>query len=131
MVAAFVTQATGAKGPAAPLTIDVHDLVQHWSRASEEERADGAVQIFRPAASTAFPPSRFRMAYTFSADGRCELYVLSPDDAHYFKGCTWTVSGRDRATLRIVTDDATTVFRIVALSPTMLRLAPLPPPRSQ
>jgi hypothetical protein len=109
----------------APAAVDIDRLFQHWVRSSEEERPGDAVQVFRPAASREFPPSRFRMAYKFARDGSCEWYFLSPDDAHRFKPGTWRLDASDKTLLRIVEDGTTISYRIVELSAKALRLAPV------
>jgi hypothetical protein len=125
-------QAARPKPDRPPLAIDITDLFQHWVHSTEEERSGGTVRIFRPAASMEFPPSRFRMAYKFARNGGCEFYVLSPDDAHYFKACTWRISANDKTLLQIIADGLTTSYRIVELTGTILRLTPLEePPREQ
>ncbi|MEI7665010.1 MAG: hypothetical protein WCI65_03050 [Synechococcaceae cyanobacterium ELA263] len=106
------------------LAMDSHDLVQHWVHAGEEEQPGSTMQIFRPAASRKFPPSRFRMAYKFAANGTCEIYVLSPDDAHHFKPCHWTIDDSDEPILRISANGTTIPYRIVQLTGQILRLAP-------
>ena len=100
-------------------------LFQHWVRSYEEEQPGRAVQVFRPALSKQFPPSRFRMAYKFARNGKCEWYVLSPDDAHHFDACTWSVAAGDNTRLQIAEAGATSSFKIVELSGTLLRLEPL------
>jgi len=65
------------------------------------------------------------MAYKFAADGSCELYVLSPDDAHRFEACTWSVIEGGKARLRIKHAGATTDFNILELSAELLRLEPV------
>ncbi len=104
---------------------DANALYQHWVRSTEEEQAGSATQVFRPAASKVFPPSRFRMAYKFARGGSCEYYFLSPDDAHRFKPCRWTLVGGDGKSLQVMADGATTSYRIVELSVDVLRLMPL------
>jgi len=106
--------------------VEVDDLCRHWVRSHEEEQPGQTVQVFRPASSNAVPPSRFRMAYKFAADGSCELYVLSPDDAHRFEACTWGLAESGTARLQIKEAEATTTFRVVELSATLLRLEPIP-----
>ncbi len=122
---AVVTRPNGT-----PLTIDISDLFQHWIHFREEQQPGGTVQIFRPAASMQFPPSRFRMAYKFARNGGCEFFFLSPVDAHDFKACTWTVSANDKTILRISANGITTSYRIAELSGKILRLTPLEPKRN-
>lgn len=124
-------QAASPKSAAPATAIDVNDLLQHWVHSSEEERPGGTVRIFRPAASMEFPPSRFRMAYKFAANGACEFYFLSPDDAHHFKPCNWTISASDETILQISADGETTSYAITQLTGEILRLAPLEPRRSR
>ncbi|MBC7880590.1 MAG: hypothetical protein H7Y37_04595 [Anaerolineae bacterium] len=119
-----LAQETGGKASNTPLAIDMNHLFQHWVRSTEEEKPEGTVQIFRPAASMTFPPSRFRMTYKFARNGSCELYSLSPDDAHQFKTGKWRIDGKDKTLLRITTDGKTISFRIVELSKTLMRIAP-------
>lgn len=118
-------QAVGTKPTGTPLDIDINDLFRHWVHSSEEEQPGGMVRIFRPAASMKFPPSRFRMAYRFAPNGGCEFYFLSPDDAHHFKPCNWTISAGNKVILQISAEGKTTSYRIVQLSEKILRLTPL------
>jgi len=120
-------QATTPRGE--PLSASVAALSRHWVQSSEDQRAGGAVQVFRPAGSMTFPPSRFRMAYKFAADGSCEFYFLSPDDAHHFRPCTWKLGARDRRVLQLTADGKTTSLRIAELSAKVLRIVPLVPRR--
>ena len=122
-------QAAGTTTTGTRRQVDINDLFQHWVRSSEEEQPGGTVQIFRPAASMNFPPSRFRMAYKFAPKGGCEFYFLSPDDAHHFKPCTWTVSA-DKMILQISANGKSTSYRIVQLTGNSLRLTPLEPPHN-
>jgi hypothetical protein len=124
-------QVAGTKPNGTPFAIDINDLFQHWVHSREEEQSGGTVQIFRPAASMEFPPSRFRMAYKFARNGGCEFYFLSPDDAHHFKACKWTISADDKTTLQIIANGITTSYRIAELSGKILRLTPLEPRRNK
>jgi hypothetical protein len=109
----------------ASVAIDIGALLQHWVHSSEEERSGDFVQVFRPAASMNFPPSRFKMAYKFAPGGDCEFYYLSPDDEHHFRVCKWNVGASDKTILRIIGNGKTASFKIVELSRTILRLRPL------
>ena len=119
-------QASDTKTTGTCRQIDINDLFQHWVRSSEEEQPGGMVQIFRPVASMNFPPSRFRMAYMFAPNGRCQYYFLSPDDAHHFKPCTWK-SSADNLILQISASGKLTSYRISQLTGKSLRLTPLEP----
>lgn len=125
VAAPALAQTAGTKPARAPPAIDINALFQHWVHSSEEDRSQGAVQTFRPAASMEFPPSRFRMAYKFARNGGCEFYFLSPDDAHHFKVCKWAGSANDASILRIIANGRTTTFRIAELSRKILRIEPL------
>jgi len=107
--------------------VDISNLFQHWVHSSEEERPDSKQRVFRPAGSWQFPPSRFRMAYKFTRNGACEFYFLSPDDAHHFKPCRWTISGHENVILRISAEGDTTSYEISVLSATLLQLTPMEP----
>jgi len=123
-------QAQGPQHLGASAARQAEALSRQWVQSSEEQRAGGAVQVFRPAGSMTFPPSRFRMAYKFAADGSCEFYFLSPDDAHHFRPCTWKLVGvSDRRVLQLTADGKTTSFRIAELSAKVLRIVPLVPRR--
>jgi hypothetical protein len=122
-------QAQGTKPQGAPLSVSVDALSRDWVQSGEEQRADSAVQVFRPAGSKAFPPSRFRMAYKFAADGSCEFLFLSPDDAHHFRPCTWKFAANDRRVLQVTADGKVTSFRIAELSDKVLRIVPSQPRR--
>lgn len=121
-----IAQASGVNPPGTRRHIDISDLAQHWVRSSEEEQAGGTVQIFRPFASMNFPPSRFRMAYKIAPNGDCEFYFLSPDDAHHFKPCTWTI-GDDKLILQISASGKSISYQIDQLTSKSLRLTPLEP----
>ncbi|MCP9846995.1 hypothetical protein KBY86_08880 [Synechococcus sp. Lug-A] len=124
-------QAAGKQTTGTHRQINIKNLFQHWVRSSEEEQPGGTVQIFRPAGSMNFPPSRFRMAYKFAPNGACEFYYLSPDDAHHFKPCTWTISASaDKLILQISANEKSTSYRIAQLTGKSLRLKPLEPPHS-
>jgi hypothetical protein len=119
-------QASDTKTTGTRRQIDINDLFQHWVRSSEEEQPGGMVQIFRPVALMNFPPSRFRMAYKFAPNGRCQYYFLSPDDAHHFKPCTWK-SSADNLILQISASGKSNSYMISQLTGKSLRLTPLEP----
>ena len=117
-------QASGAAATETRRQIDINDLFQHWVHSREEEERGATIQIFRPVASMDFPPSRFRMAYTFARNGRCEFFFLAPDDGHYFKPCTWKISA-DKLMLQISANRGSTSYRIAELNGKILRFTPL------
>ena len=129
LAAPDTAQAHGTNTAGTRRQVNLNDLFQHWVRSSEEEQPGGTVQVFRPAASIIFPPSRFRMAYKFAPKGGCEFYFLSPDDAHHFKPCTWTISA-DKMILQISVDRKSTSYRIAELNGKSLRLTPQKPPHN-
>jgi hypothetical protein len=113
---------------AAPKGVNIKDLFQHWVHSREEQRdPDTKKQIFRPATSRQFPPSRFRMAYKFSPNGKCEWMFLDPADAHHFKPGKWEIDVTDGTLLKITADGKMDSFRILELSKDLLRLAPVKP----
>jgi hypothetical protein len=120
-------RAAGTKSRGTRPDIDVNAMFQHWVHSSEEEEPGGTVQVFRPAASMDFPPSRFRMAYKFAPNGGCEFHFLSPDDAHHFRPCHWTIGAGDKLILQIGANGESIAYRIVQLNGKILRLAPLGP----
>lgn len=97
-------------------------LARTWVHAYEEDGSDG-MQVFRPGDYRSFPPSRFRMRYTFYVDGTCDWFFLAPDDSHYMKPGIWRIEGD---TLSILQDAQRIRFRIDALQPDLLRLEQLP-----
>ena len=117
-------QAAGAAATGTRRQIDTNDLFQHWVHSREEEERGATIQIFRPVASMDFPPSRFRMAYKFARNGRCEFLFLDPGDGHYFKPCTWTISA-DKLMLQISANRGTTSYKIAELNGKILRFTPL------
>ena len=70
------------------------ELFQHWKHSYEEQITRGQEAIYRPANFISFPPSRFRMQYSFSPDGSCRYFKLSPYDAHTMEPCRYTYSNR-------------------------------------
>ncbi len=121
---------TGAEGieVEASKEMKAGDLCQHWIHSREEQKDPNAIeQIFRPAGSRPFPPSRFRMAYQFSKNGDCQWMDLDPADAHHFKPGTWELDPAEKSLLKITKDGETESFRIVELTKEILRLAPAKP----
>ena len=107
---------------------NIIELFQRWVHSREEQKdPDAKEQIFRPATSRQFPPSRFRMAYKFSPNGKCEWMFLDPADAHHFKPGKWEIDVTDGTLLKITADGKTDSFRILELSKDLLRLAPVKP----
>lgn len=108
---------------------DADLLCRHWVHSREEEKAEDKGQLFRPAGSKQFPPTRFRMAYKFSKDGHCEWMWLSPTDAHRMQSGTWSLDSEDPMLLRIDKgkQGGMETFRIMELSKNALRLECLKP----
>ena len=119
-----MAQTSGAAATGTRRQIDINDLFQHWVHSREEEERGATIQIFRPVASMDFPTSRFRMAYKFARDGRCEFLFLAPDDGHYFKPCTWKMSA-DKSILQISANRGSTSYKIAELTGKILRFTPL------
>lgn len=113
-------------GEIAPVkAINIKHLIQHWVHSREEQKNPAAKeQIFRPAKSRKFPPSRFRKAYKFSEGGDCEWMFLDPADRHHLKPGKWEIDSGDKRVLKITAAGKTHSFRIVELSKDILRLAP-------
>ena len=111
----------------APVTIDTEILSQHWMRSMEEEKPGEKDQIFRPAGSREFPPSRFRMQYKFGANGDCEWLDLVANDAHQLKPGKWSLDPADKSVIRITAEEITVSFRVTALTKEVLRLVPIEP----
>jgi hypothetical protein len=93
-------------------------------RSTEEEGAGDDVQVFRPANSRTFPPSRFRMIYEFQRNGECAWLALAPDDAHQMRRGAWSFDPVDPSVIRIVRDNTTDRFLIVELTKQVLKLKP-------
>ncbi len=112
---------------------DVDLLCRHWVHSREEEQPADKGQLFRPAGSKEFPPSRFRMAYKFSKDGTCEWRWLSPSDAHRMKSGTWSLDPEAPTVLRIDKgkQGGVEAFRIMELSKNALRLERVNSPRDK
>ena len=72
---------------------DNKNFYQHWVHSYEEQGGQNGAKtpnIFRPAGSRQFPPSRFRMAFDFNPNGQCQYKSLSPTDAHEMRNCIYT-----------------------------------------
>ena len=108
--------------------VDLTHLLQSWMRSYEEEprTPTESVHLFRPGGFEDFPPSRFRMRYIFSEDGRCEWFFLHPADAHFMKQGTWEADPRDNRIILIYDTNGTLVesvsFRIVEIEEDLLRV---------
>lgn len=107
--------------------VDVELLAQHWVHSREEERPESGGQIYRPAGFRQFPPSWFRMQYVFHEEGACEWLYLAPNDAHHFRPGTWWFDRDEEDVLHIAEGDRTVSYRIVELTPDLLRLIQLAP----
>ena len=70
------------------------ELFQHWKHSYEEQITQGQEAVYRPASFISFPPSRFRMQYSFKPDGSCQYLKLSPYDAHTMEPCRYTYNNR-------------------------------------
>ncbi len=104
---------------------NIEQLHQHWVHSREEEGNTEGVEIYRPADSKEFPPSRFRMAYKFSPKGECEWMFLDPADGHHFKPGKWEIAADDPTLLKITAEGQTKSFRIIELTKDILRLSPV------
>ena len=100
-------------------------LTKHWVHSREEEPEAAGYALYRPADFKDFPISWFRMQYVFHPGGDCDWLYLAPNDAHYFREGTWRRDPIDRAVLHVDTGDRTDTFRILELTPDLLRLAPI------
>jgi len=103
--------------------VNIEHLYQHWIHAREEDA--GPAQTYRPHDSKQFPPSRFRMQYSFHKNGDCEWFFLDPADAHRFKPGKWRIDPKSPAVLHITGPDAPQSYKIVELTKGVLRLTPV------
>jgi hypothetical protein len=101
--------------------IDIKLLLQHWLNSYEEEIENSDIKIYRPKNSKEFPPSRFRMQYIFSEDGKCQWYYLAPNDAHHFRDGTWKIDAYAENVIHIE-QEQTVSYRIVELTKEVLHL---------
>lgn len=110
----------------APKVNNTKYLIQHWVHSREEQKnPDAEEQIFRPAKSRDFPPSRFRQAYKFSEGGECLWMALDSADRHHFKPGKWEIDSGDEIFLKITAETKANSFRIVEVSKGILRLIPV------
>ena len=78
------------------ITINQTDssFYQHWVHSYEEQNGQSTANIFRPANSKAFAPSRFRMELAFDKSGQCNYMFFSPTGAHQMLDCVYTKIGK-------------------------------------
>lgn len=89
-----------------------------WTHSFEED--EGAVQVYRPSNSFAFPPSRRgRETLDFSQTGQVVTGTPGPDDRHQHAGASLTSLGMNR--FRI--GDAR-VIEVVESGPDVLKVKP-------
>lgn len=69
---------------------DNMNFYQHWIHSYEEQNGNKKINIFRPASSQEFPPSHFRMEFSFNQSGQCHYKFLSPTDQHEMRKCVYT-----------------------------------------
>ena len=73
---------------------DNTNFYQRWVHSYEEQNGAKTPNIFRPAGSRQFPPSRFRMEFGFDPNGQCNYKYLSPTDRHEMRSCIYTKIGK-------------------------------------
>jgi hypothetical protein len=103
-----------------PGDVDRDELYQHWVHSREEDRGD--TLVYRPAGSAEFPPSWFRMRYTFHEDGTVDWLWLAPNDAHQLRQGTWWFDEDDRDVIHVQQDEETLTYRILKLNRLILLL---------
>ncbi len=117
------------RGPEPQESVDFQALFRSWVQSSEEGEPASGVQIYKPGMPADLPPSRFRRRYVFYPDGRCEWAVLDAADAHTMQSGRWSRAGADTNIVQL--QDATgrqvVSFRILTLTPEVLRIAPMEP----
>ncbi len=126
-LACFLLHAGLGANAKSSLDYNVDDLCQHWVHSFEEQQKGETREIYRPAGSRTFSPSRFRMEYIFEKNGNCKWYFLSPDDDHRFKNGKWKINAIDKNLLMITKDGKTESFKIEELSKSVLRFTLLNP----
>lgn len=105
--------------------IDEERLLGSWAHAHEED--DEGVQAFRPA-SAELPPSRGRVRYTFLPGHRATTGTPGPDDRGAVHDGTWTLESRAEGdVLQVALPEARAAYLVVAATPDLLRLQPVPP----
>lgn len=80
----------GSGSVSAPKAKQDPSFYQRWVHSYEEQGGNKTPNIFRPAGSRSFPPSRFRMEFGFDPSGQCNYKYLSPVDAHEMRDCVYT-----------------------------------------
>lgn len=91
-----------------------------WSHSYEEDQGD--VEVYRPSATFAFPPSRRgRETLVFGPDGRASMGMPGPDDRQ--QHATITVTPVDSNRFRFEGGAfSSQMVEVLELSPTVLRL---------
>lgn len=100
--------------------VDADLLVGHWVHAQEEDVGD--VEVYRRDRSQAFPPRMYRQRYVFRRDGRAEVFVPDPADAHRFVPGTWALDPERPDVVRVRYGDRTERFRVLDLRADRLRI---------
>jgi len=80
-------------GGSAPRDAENTSFYQHWIHSYEDQNGQKIPNIFRPAGSRQFPPSKFRMEFAFDKSGECNYKFLSPVDRHEMRNCVFTKIG--------------------------------------
>ena len=103
-------------------------LVGSWTHSMEEDSFGSTTDWYRPSQSRDFAYDWFRMRYDFFADGTCEYWWLSPNDAHEMRPGTWELVEKDERYVRVYDEDGelleTVSFRIVQLEGNLLQIEP-------
>lgn len=102
--------------------IDTSKLLQSWTRSFEEETPDSP-QIFRPSDYKTFPLARFRNVFHFKPNGKCDFWVLAPNDAHYFTTGTW--SFLENKNLLVIEDKSLDIvyrYKVIRISENLLEM---------
>jgi hypothetical protein len=112
---------------------DITFLLQSWTHSYEEEAEGSPVLVFRPSAFKEFPPSRFRMRYSFQDNGQCSWLFLSPVDAHFMNPGKWRLDLKNKNYIhmpRMATGEMT-AYQIVELTKHSMKLIEKEPPRAE
>jgi hypothetical protein len=99
--------------------IDVSLLCRSWLHSREEDTPTEAV--YRPS-GYAFPPSRGRSGYAFSADGTFKRIGIGPTDISSVKQGRWQIDPAEPAKIRIQLDGKTKVLAVRDLSQYMMTI---------
>jgi len=121
----FTAVAAGVSAEDKPAILDSKLLIGSWTHSREEDNELGG-RVFRRSNLKKFPPSRFRMQYTFGLNGAGQYMYLHPADAHTMMPMRWEINPTNPRQIVITAREKgkarVSVLKVIELTGRLLRV---------